>query len=99
MYRSWDAAKYPYKEIMNMFYVLCVLLAQEPKTQIAGIALVGDMSGMTRRHVPSTWADITAWATFMKVQGAPCDGVVCAFKKWWHGPFNRTLFKSFYSLP
>ena len=25
---------------------------------------------MTRRHVPSSWTDITAWATFMK-GGAP----------------------------
>ncbi len=85
VYKMWDGVKYPYREIMNMFYVLCVALAREPKTQIAGITLIGDMKvmnlictsnceshcdslqGMTRKHVPSNWADVTAWSNFMKV--------------------------------
>ena len=67
VYQMWDGEKYPYRDIMNMFYVICVMLAREPKTQIAGITMVGDMGGMSRKHVPNTWADITAWATFLKV--------------------------------
>eukprot|EP00094_Tigriopus_californicus_P012196 TCALIF_11788-PA protein Name:"Protein of unknown function" AED:0.18 eAED:0.18 QI:58/0.66/0.75/1/1/1/4/0/181 len=66
VYKMWDADKYPYKTIMEMFYVLCMMLSREVKTQIAGISLVGDMAGMTRKHVPSTWSDIQTWATFMK---------------------------------
>ena len=30
----WDADKYPYKDIMNMFYVISLTLAREPKTQV-----------------------------------------------------------------
>lgn len=67
-YQMWDADKYPYKTIMEMFYVLCMMLSREVKTQIAGITLVGDMAGMSRKHVPSTWSDVQSWATFMKVR-------------------------------
>ena len=70
VYQMWDAEKYPYRDIMNMFYVICVTLAREPKTQLSGITLIGDMKGMTRKHVPSNWTDFTAWSNFMK-GGAP----------------------------
>ncbi len=67
MYRMWDSDRFPFATSMAMFYVLSMALAREPKTQVAGITMVGDMSGMTRKHVPSTWQHVQAWAAFMKV--------------------------------
>ncbi len=33
--------------------------------QIAGIILVGDMTGLTTGHMPSNWTDARAWSDFM----------------------------------
>lgn len=33
---------------------------------MTGITLVGDMTGVTRRHIPSTWADAHGWSNFMR---------------------------------
>ncbi len=30
----WDGDKYPYQEIMKVFYLMCMTLAREPKTQV-----------------------------------------------------------------
>ncbi len=34
VYRMWNADKYPYQEIMKVFYIMCMTLAREPKTQV-----------------------------------------------------------------
>ena len=44
-----------------------MMLAREPKTQIAGITLLGDMEEMTRKHSPGNWTEVKMYATFMRV--------------------------------
>ena len=44
-----------------------MMLAREPKTQIAGITLLGDMEDMTRKHAPGNWTEVKVYATFMRV--------------------------------
>ena len=49
-------------------YITYMTLVREPKTQIAGITMLGDISGITRRHVPSNWNEAKLYAAFMRVR-------------------------------
>ena len=57
----WNAEKWSYKDGMEAFYVILLLLAREPKTQIAGVTLIADFTGMTRKHIATDLEDIKAW--------------------------------------
>ena len=58
-YRMWDGNKYPVNTL-GMFIVY-MMLAREPKTQIAGITMVGDFTGVSRKHIPSTIPELKAY--------------------------------------
>ena len=63
----WNAEKWSYKDGMEAFYVILLLLAREPKTQIAGVTLIADFSGMTRKHIATDLEDIKAWVNLISV--------------------------------
>jgi hypothetical protein len=46
----WDANKFPFMATVCQTFVLHMMLAREPKTQIAGITMLEDMNNMTRKH-------------------------------------------------
>ena len=46
------------------------MLAREPKTQIAGIATVGDFSGLTRKHIPFNWSEAKFYGSLIRVRYA-----------------------------
>ena len=66
-FKMWDADRWSYKDGMEAFYVIMLLLAREPKTQIAGVTMIGDYSGMTRKHMATNLEDIKAWANLISV--------------------------------
>ena len=63
----WNAEKWSYKEGMEAFYVILLLLAREPKTQIAGVTLIADFSEMTRKHIATNLVDLRAWVNLISV--------------------------------
>ena len=63
----WDAEKYPFMKTTKLTFLNYMMMAREPKTQIAGITLLGDMEGMTRKHGPGNWTEFKAYASFMRV--------------------------------
>ena len=63
----WNSEKWSYKDGMEAFYVILLLLAREPKTQIAGVTLIADFSGMTRKHIATDLEDIKAWVNLISV--------------------------------
>ena len=63
----WDAEKWSYKDGMEAFYVIMLLLSREPKTQLAGVTMIGDYSGMSRKHMATNLDDIKAWANLISV--------------------------------
>ena len=65
--KMWNAEKWSYKDGMEAFYVIMLLLAREPKTQIAGVTMIGDYSGMSRKHMATNLEDIKAWANLISV--------------------------------
>jgi hypothetical protein len=67
VFKMWNANKWPYKKGMEAFYVIMLLLSREPKTQIAGITMLGDYSGMSRKHMATNIEDIRAWANLITV--------------------------------
>lgn len=67
VYKMWDVNKWPYKSGMEALYVIMLLLAREPKTQIAGVTMIGDFSGMSRKHMSTSLEDIRAWANLISV--------------------------------
>ena len=66
-FQMWNAEKWSYKDGMEAFYVILLLLAREPKTQIAGVTLIADFSGMTRKHIATDLEDIKAWVNLISV--------------------------------
>ena len=52
---------------MEAFYIMMLLLASEPKTQIAGMTMIGDYSGMSRKHICTSLEDIKQWANLISV--------------------------------
>ena len=63
----WNAEKWSYKDGMEAFYIIMLLLSREPKTQIAGVTMIGDYSGMSRKHMATNLEDIKAWANLISV--------------------------------
>ena len=63
----WDAEKYPFMETTKSTFLTYMMLAREPKTQIAGITLLGDMEDMTKKHAPGNWTEVKVYSTFMRV--------------------------------
>ena len=63
----WNAEKWSYKSGMEAFYVILLLLAREPKTQIAGVTMIADFSGMSRKHIATNLEDIKAWVNLISV--------------------------------
>ena len=53
---------------MEAFYVISLLLSREPKTQIAGITMIGDFSGMSRKHMSTNLEDMRAWSNLISVK-------------------------------
>ena len=68
VFKMWDADKWPYKSGLEAVYVILLLLAREPKTQIAGVTMIGDYSGMSRKHMSTNLEDIKAWANLISVR-------------------------------
>ena len=67
VFKMWDANQWSFKRGMESFYVIMLLLAREPKTQIAGVTIIGDYSGMSRKHMATKLEDIKAWANLISV--------------------------------
>ena len=67
IFKMWNAEKWSYKSGMEAFYVILLLLAREPKTQIAGVTMIADFSGMTRKHIAANLEDIKAWVNLISV--------------------------------
>ena len=67
VYKMWDAEKWPYKKGMEAFYAINLLLSREAKTQVAGITMIGDFSGMSRKHMSTNMEDIRAWSNLISV--------------------------------
>lgn len=63
----WDAEKWSYRDGMKAFYIIMLLLSREPKTQLAGVTMIGDYSGMSRKHMATNLDDIKAWANLISV--------------------------------
>ena len=68
LYKMWDADKYPFMRTTKSSFLTYMTLAREPKTQIAGITLLGDMEEMTRRHAPGNWTEVKMYASFLRVR-------------------------------
>ena len=68
VYKMWDAEKWPYKKGMEAFYAINLLLSREAKTQVAGITMIGDFSGMSRKHMSTNMEDIRAWSNLISVR-------------------------------
>lgn len=64
----WDAETYPFMKTTKSTFLTYMTLAREPKTQIAGITLLGDMEDMTRKHAPGNWTEVKMYASFMRVR-------------------------------
>ena len=71
VYKMWDAEKWPYKKGMEAFYAINLLLSREAKTQVAGITMIGDFSGMSRKHMSTNMEDIRAWSNLISVRPGP----------------------------
>ena len=69
LYKMWDAETYPFMRTTKSTFLTYMTLAREPKTQIAGITLLGDMQEMTRKHAPGNWTEVKMYASFMRVGG------------------------------
>ena len=67
LYKMWDAETYPFMKTTKSTFLTYMTLAREPKTQIAGITLLGDMQEMTRKHAPGNWTEVKMYASFMRV--------------------------------
>ena len=67
LYKMWDAETYPFMRTTKSTFLTYMTLAREPKTQIAGITLLGDMQEMTRKHAPGNWTEVKMYASFMRV--------------------------------
>jgi hypothetical protein len=86
-YGMWDANKYPFMASTCQSFVVNMMLAREPKTQIAGITMLGDMTNMTRKHWPGNWTEVKLYSSFMRVGINTyliqllrfCKGYVCQF--------------------
>ena len=66
-FKMWDANKWSFKQGLEAFYVIALLLAREPKTQVAGVTMIGDYSGMSRKHMTTNLEDMKAWANLISV--------------------------------
>ena len=73
LYKMWDAERYPFMRTTKSTFLTYMTLAREPKTQIAGITLLGDMQEMTRKHAPGNWTEVKMYASFMRVGDLPPD--------------------------
>ena len=62
----WDGEKTPLCTY-GMFMTF-MTVAREPKTQIAGVTLLGQMSGMGRGNIPSNVTDLKFYAAVQKVR-------------------------------
>ena len=67
VFKMWDANKWSFKQGLEAFYVIALLLAREPKTQVAGVTMIGDYSGMSRKHMTTNLEDMKAWANLISV--------------------------------
>ena len=67
VFKMWDANKWSFKQGLEAFYVIALFLAREPKTQISGVTMIGDYSGMSRKHMTTNLEDMKAWANLISV--------------------------------
>jgi len=67
--KLWDPSKTKHDDMMCILYLVVLMLAREPKTQIAGISVISDQTGLCYSHMPS-WRMIYSYQTLIK-GGAP----------------------------
>jgi len=67
--KLWDPSKTKHDDMMCILYLVVLMLAREPKTQIAGISVISDQTGLGYSHMPS-WRMIYSYQTLIK-GGAP----------------------------
>ena len=65
--KLWDPSKTKHDDMMCILYLVVLMLAREPKTQIAGISVISDQTGLGYSHMPS-WRMIYSYQTLIKVR-------------------------------
>ena len=55
---------------MCILYLVVLMLAREPKTQIAGISVISDQTGLCYSHMPSMRM-VYSYQTLVKVRTKP----------------------------
>ena len=68
--KLWDPSKTKHDDMMCILYLVVLMLAREPKTQIAGISVISDQTGLCYSHLPS-WRMICSYQTLIKVSWPP----------------------------
>ncbi len=64
--KLWDPSKINHDDILCILYLMILLLAREPKTQIAGISIIADQHGLSYSHLPS-WRMLFSYQVLIKV--------------------------------
>ena len=65
--KLWDPSKTKHDDMMCILYLVVLMLAREPKTQIAGISVISDQTGLCYSHMPS-WGMIYSYQSLIKVR-------------------------------
>jgi hypothetical protein len=63
--KLWDPTQVNHDEMLCILYQMILLLAREPKTQIAGISVISDQAGLSYSHVPS-WGMVLSYPVLVK---------------------------------
>ena len=64
--RLWDTDSCTPEQFMMVMNSAILLIAREPKTQIAGISVLTDLDALAWKHVPS-WKKVTAYIKLFSV--------------------------------
>ena len=68
--KLWDPSKTKHDDMMCILYLVVLMLAREPKTQIAGISVISDQTGLCYSHMPSMRM-VYSYQTLIKVRTNP----------------------------
>ena len=68
--KLWDPSKTKHDDMMCILYLVVLMLAREPKTQIAGISVISDQTGLCYSHMPSMRM-VYSYQTLVKVRTKP----------------------------
>ena len=68
--KLWDPSKTKHDDMMCILYLVVLMLAREPKTQIAGISVISDQTGLCHSHMPSMRM-VYSYQTLIKARTKP----------------------------